>query len=45
MKNFWYLFAGYAVVFVGIALYVFRIGRRTAELEEEIDELRERLGR
>lgn len=38
--NFPYLFAGYAVVWIGLFLYVLRLGRRNRELEEEIRELR-----
>jgi CcmD family protein len=38
--NFPYLFAAYAVVWIGLFLYVLRLGRRNHELEEEIRELR-----
>jgi CcmD family protein len=38
--NFPYLFAAYAVVWIGLFLYVLRLGRRNRELEEEIRELR-----
>jgi len=44
MTNMGYLFAAYTAVFVGIALYVARLGRRTRELEREIESLRGRLG-
>lgn len=40
-----YLFAAYALVWIGIALYVRRLGRRTAELADEIGSLRDRLDR
>ena len=43
--NLGYLFAAYTAVFAGIFLYVRRLARRSAELEEEVRELRERLGR
>lgn len=43
MTNLGYLFAAYTAVFVGIALYVARLGRRTRELEREIDALRDRV--
>lgn len=45
MTNLGYLFAAYTAVFAGIALYVMRLGRRTRELEREIEALRDRLGR
>jgi CcmD family protein len=45
VTNLWYLFAAYTAVFAGIALYVARLGRRTRELEREIESLRERLTR
>lgn len=45
MTNLGYLFAAYAAVFIGIALYVARLGRQTRELEREMAALRDRLGR
>ena len=45
MTNLGYLFAAYAAVWIGIALYVRRIGRRTNELAAEIESLRSRLER
>lgn len=39
-----YLFAAYAVVWVGIFLYVRHVARRGRELEEEVAELRRRVG-
>jgi CcmD family protein len=45
MTNLSYLFAAYAAVFVGIFAYVRRLARQTRELEEEVAELRRRLGR
>jgi CcmD family protein len=39
-ENMPYLFAAYAVVWIGIFLYVMRLARRSRELEEEIRELR-----
>ena len=44
MTNLSYLFAAYAVVWIGIFLYVLRLGRRSQELEEEVRELRRTLG-
>ena len=43
--NLGYLFAAYAAVWIGIALYARRLGQRQRELDEELRELRERLGR
>lgn len=45
MTNLSYLFAAFAAVWAGIFLYARRIGRRSRELEEEIQELRRALGR
>jgi CcmD family protein len=45
MKNLGYLFAAYTAVWLGIVLYVRHLGRRTAELHEELRELREKLER
>ena len=45
MTNLGYLFAAYTAVFAGIALYLARLGRRTRDLEREIESLRDRLGR
>ena len=45
MNNLPYLFAAYAVVWVGIFVYVLRLGRRSRELEEEVRELRRMIER
>jgi len=45
MTNLGYLFAAYTAVWLGIALYVWHLGRRTAALQDELHELRERLAR
>ena len=39
-SNLGYLFAGFAVVWVGFFAYVFYMGRRERNLRREIDELR-----
>jgi CcmD family protein len=36
-----YLIAGYAVVWIGILVYVVSLGRRSRNLERELEELRE----
>lgn len=43
MTNLPYLFAAYAVVWIGLYLYLLRLGRRNRELEEEVRELRKLL--
>ena len=45
MTNFPYLFAAYAVVWIGLFGYLLRLGRRSRELEEEIRDLKRQLGR
>jgi CcmD family protein len=45
MTNLGYLFAAYAAVWIGIFVYVLRLGRRSRELEEEARELRRLLER
>ena len=45
MTNLPYLFAAYALVWIGLFVYLRRLARRSRELEEEVRELRERLGR
>ena len=42
-SNLGFLFAGFAVVWVGIIAYAFYIGRRERTLRQEIDELRRQL--
>jgi len=42
--HFPYLFAAYTAVWIAVAGYAMRLGRRSRELEDEIRELRERLG-
>jgi CcmD family protein len=44
MTNLPYLFAAYALVWIGLFVYLRRLARRSRELEEEVRELRERLG-
>ena len=45
MTNLPYLFAAYALVWIGLFVYLRRLARRSRELEDEVRELRERLGR
>lgn len=44
MTNLGYLFVAYAVVWIGLFVYLLRLGRRNRELEEELRELRQLLG-
>lgn len=39
-----YLFAAYAVVWIGIFLYLLRLTRKTRRLEDEVDTLLRRAG-
>ena len=43
--HFPYLFAAYAAIWIGLFVYLLRLGRRNRELEEEIRELRRLIGR
>ncbi|MGH7895035.1 MAG: CcmD family protein [Candidatus Binatia bacterium] len=45
MTNLSYLFAAYAAVWVGIIAYVRSIERRTRDLEDELQDIRQRRGR
>jgi CcmD family protein len=40
-----YLFAAYTTVWLGLFVYLLRLSRRSREIEEEIRELRQLLGR
>ena len=40
-----YLFAAYTVVWLGIFLYLFSLGRRSRTLDREVRELRQLLAR
>lgn len=45
MTNLPYLFAAYAVVWIALFAYLLRLDRKSRELEDEVRELRQRLGR
>lgn len=45
MDNFWYLFAAYTVIWVGLFLYVFSLSGREKRLSDEIAGLKETLAR
>lgn len=40
-----YLFAAYTAIWLGIVVYLLHLGRRSRELEDELQELRRMLGR
>lgn len=39
MKNFWYLFSGYMVIWVFIFSYLLRINRKIADLTQKIESI------
>lgn len=39
MKNFWYLFSGYMVIWVLIFSYLLRINRKIADLTQKIESI------
>ena len=39
-QNFWYLFAAYSLILVGLFLYLFTLAGREKKLEAEIAELK-----
>jgi len=42
--RFWFLFSAYGAIWVLLALFLVRLGRRPRALEPALDELRRRLG-
>ena len=39
MKNFWYLFAAYTVIWTALFIYLFYLSQKNRELREELREL------
>jgi CcmD family protein len=39
-NNFWYLFAAYTLIWMGLFVYIFSLVGREKKLGEEIDELK-----
>ena len=39
-NNFWYLFAAYTLIWMGLFVYIFSLAGREKKLGEEIDELK-----
>lgn len=44
MKNFWFLFSAYLLVWIGICLYLARLSILQRRIVERLDEIRRRLG-
>ena len=42
--RFWFLFTGYTVIWVLLALFLVHLGRRHQALQRTVDELRRRIG-
>ncbi|MBT5876474.1 MAG: CcmD family protein [Candidatus Latescibacteria bacterium] len=45
MDNFWYLFAAYTLIWIGLFVYIFSLSGRERQLSVEIEELKETLAR
>ncbi len=43
LKNFWYLFAGYMVIWTAIFFYVVSLSRKNRELRDELQVLQNRV--
>ena len=43
MDNFWYLFAAYTAIWVGLFIYIFSLSGREKQLGDEIADLKETL--
>lgn len=45
MKNFWYLFAAYTVIWTALCLYMVRLSRKNKELAEEVQALQAQIAK
>jgi CcmD family protein len=45
MKNFWYLFAAYSIIWTALCVYMLRLSRQNRELQAELRDLRLQLER
>ena len=45
MKNLWYLFAAYSIIWTALWLYTMRLSRKNKELQEELRDLQARAER
>ncbi len=43
-KHFWFLFAAYSIIWLGLFGYVLKLLGRTGEMRRELDRLRDSLG-
>jgi CcmD family protein len=43
--SFWFLFSAYGAIWILLALFLIRLGRRQRAMERELERLRTRLGR
>ena len=44
MKNFWFLFSAFLMVWIGICVYLVRLSILQRRIVERLDEIRRRLG-
>ena len=45
MDNFWYLFAAYSLIIIGLFVYIFSLSGREKELAHEIKDLKQTLNK
>ena len=45
MDNFWYLFAAYTLIWIGLFIYIFSLSGREKQLANEIEDLKQTLAR
>jgi len=45
MKNFWYLFAAYSIIWTALCVYMVRLSQKNKELQAELHDLRIQLER
>ncbi len=45
MKNFWYLFAAYTIIWTALFLYLTNLSRKNNELREEVHDLQAQVQR
>lgn len=45
MKNFWYLFAAYTIIWTALFAYIMHLSRKNRELRDELQDLQARVER
>jgi CcmD family protein len=45
MRNFWYLFAAYTIIWTALFAYIMHLGRKNRELRDELQDLQARVER